>query len=283
MREAVPQKTLLDAHCHMAFIPHAMDAAKALEREAVRAFSCTVDVREYNKHILEMCGMNHVVVGLGLHPWRFAGPLIPPGLSGADCTQGDSVITSLTNPEIQAFYDQAYGVRLIGEVGLDASRAHVHTLEIQRAFLKTVVDIAVERAQKGERLILSLHAVGAAHQVLDICNPLDDLNEQVIRIFHWFSGTGEDLVAARDRGYWFSVGPRMLATKRGRAYAHQLPLDRTVLETDTPSYPGQEWSAKQQRRFLDEASDALQALHKQNDYDVLDRASHILWGRAIGL
>lgn len=39
-------------------------------------------------------------------------------------------------------------------------------------------------------------------------------------------------------GCWFSVGERMLATKRGRAYVQSIPSDRLLLETDAPPVGG---------------------------------------------
>ena len=38
-------------------------------------------------------------------------------------------------------------------------------------------------------------------------------------------------------GCLFSVNPRMLATRKGREYARQVPLARLLLETDLPCEP----------------------------------------------
>ncbi|MEE0705682.1 MAG: TatD family hydrolase, partial [Adlercreutzia sp.] len=58
-------------------------------------------------------------------------------------------------------------------------------------------------------------------------------------IFHWFSGSSDDLQRALHAGCFFSVGPRMLASRRGREYARQIPLDRLLLETDMPARAGE--------------------------------------------
>ena len=56
-------------------------------------------------------------------------------------------------------------------------------------------------------------------------------------IFHWFSGSQEELTRAIDAGCLFSVNERMLKTKRGRAYARAIPEGRLLIETDFPSKP----------------------------------------------
>ena len=82
--------------------------------------------------------------------------------------------------------------------------------------------------------ILSIHAVQAAEEALDILQNAGCL-DACICIFHWFSGTSDQLVAARKAGCYFSFGPRALATKRGRAYAAQVPANRLLRETDAYS------------------------------------------------
>ena len=52
--------------------------------------------------------------------------------------------------------------------------------------------------------------------------------------FHWFSGTSDELTRVIRSGCFVSVNPRMLETKRGRAYAQAIPEDRLLLETDMP-------------------------------------------------
>ena len=80
---------------------------------------------------------------------------------------------------------------------------------------------------------MSIHAVRAADTVLDVLERYD-LPQQASCIFHWFSGTSNDLARLRRLGCHMSINERMLATRRGREYARQMPLERLHLETDTP-------------------------------------------------
>ena len=87
----------------------------------------------------------------------------------------------------------------------------------------------------------------------------DDPNSPTI-IFHWFSGTSDELVRARAAGCYFSVNERMLASKRGREYTRQIPLDRLLLETDAPAEANTETSARQLADSLTRASKGITQL-----------------------
>ena len=89
---------------------------------------------------------------------------------------------------------------------------------------------------------------------------LKDVPNSPTIIFHWFSGTSDEFVRARIAGCYFSVNERMLATKRGREYARQIPLDRLLLETDAPAEPDAETSARQLVDSLIRVSEVIAAL-----------------------
>ena len=96
--------------------------------------------------------------------------------------------------------------------------------------------------------LISVHAVNAAATALDMLERAGALARHHV-IFHWFSGTSDDLHRAVELGCFFSVGPRMLASRRGREYARQIPLDQLLLETDMPArkddnLPAEVWRAE---------------------------------------
>ena len=105
--------------------------------------------------------------------------------------------------------------------------------------------------------VISIHAVRSAGAVLDVLEShrlLIPNPDSPVIIFHWFSGTSDELVRARNAGCYFSVNECMLATKRGREYARQIPLDRLLLETDAPAEPNTETSAQSLIRSLTRTS-----------------------------
>ena len=53
-------------------------------------------------------------------------------------------------------------------------------------------------------------------------------------------------------GCYFSVNPRMLQSKRGRAYAQAISADRLLLRPTSLRHPGAPWSAARVRKLLEE-------------------------------
>ena len=96
--------------------------------------------------------------------------------------------------------------------------------------------------------------------ILESNGLLDRSTNSPTIIFHWFSGTSDEFNRARSAGCYFSINERMLAIKRGREYARQIPLDRLLLETDAPAEPGAETSARQLVDSLIRTSEAIAAL-----------------------
>ena len=90
-------------------------------------------------------------------------------------------------------------------------------------------------------------------------------------IIHWFSGTSDQLTRARRAGCYFSVNPRMLGSKRGRAYAQAIPADRLLLETDEPASAGAPWSAARVRKLLEETLAQLAALRGDDPAELRER------------
>src|SRR5262249_52742127 len=53
-------------------------------------------------------------------------------------------------------------------------------------------------------------------------------------VLHWFSGSLRDLDRAINLGCWFSTGPAMLTSERGRVLAARIPRERVLTESDGP-------------------------------------------------
>jgi TatD DNase family protein len=78
---------------------------------------------------------------------------------------------------------------------------------------------------------MSIHSRRASKAVL---NHLAAHKGAGTPILHWFSGTLREVQRATDLGCWFSVGPAMLSTDKGRKIAALMPRDRILTETDGP-------------------------------------------------
>lgn len=183
--------------------------------------------------------------GVGLHPWwaRRAG-------------RGSAT-------EIDLLCEVAAQERLIGEVGLDFSARFAGSEPLQVQAFDRLCDALAQHPLTGR--VISIHAVRSAGIVLDVLEShglLIPNSDSPVIIFHWFSGTSDELVRARNAGCYFSVNERMLASKRGREYTRQIPLDRLLLETDAPAEPNTETSAQSLIRSLTRTSERIASLKK---------------------
>ncbi|MFR7750746.1 MAG: TatD family hydrolase [Collinsella sp.] len=105
-------------------------------------------------------------------------------------------------------------------MGLDFSARFAGSEPLQIQALDRLCDALVQHPLVGR--VISIHAVRSAGAVLDVLEShglLIPNPDSPVIIFHWFSGTSDELVRARDADCYFSVNQRMLATKRGREYA----------------------------------------------------------------
>ncbi len=246
------QADIFDMHCHLAFYDNPREVAQELGELGVGCLNATVTPVEFQRvtealdaavagrlgpscigedpritrspvasHTedlpangraafpeFETAGVPTVRTGVGLHPWWIAD-------GSAD----------------EAFArwaaDLARDERYVAEIGLDFSRGD-NARDKQVRLLERILD-----ACEGSEHVLSLHAVRSADVLLDLLEK-HHICEQSHAILHWFSGTSDELARARRMGCLFSVNPRMLATRKGREYARQIPAPQLLLETDLP-------------------------------------------------
>ena len=117
--------------------------------------------------------------------------------------------------------------RYIGEIGLDGApeyRCHWNSQV-------TVFDHVLEKCREAGGRIMSIHSRRAKGTVLD---HLDRFPGAGTPVLHWFSGSFKELERAIRFGCWFSVGPAMLKSEKGRARAARVPRERVLTESDGP-------------------------------------------------
>ncbi len=207
-------------------------------------FDCGVDPHDFARAKKRACGRSNIFAGIGLHPWWLADGRCGPA-------------------EVNLLCEVAAQERYIGEVGLDFSARFAGSEPLQIQALDRLCDALVQSPLAGR--VISIHAVRSAGTVLDILEShglLTPSPDSPAIIFHWFSDTSNEFVRARSAGCYFSVNERMLASKRGREYARQIPLDRLLLETDAPAEPNTETSAQSLIRSLTRTSERIASLKK---------------------
>lgn len=246
---------LFDMHCHLGFYDDPVVAARTLARSGVSALCATVTPREYECLSAALANEPNVRMGVGLHPWWVA---------DGSCGEAD----------VGRAAELAHRARYVAEVGLDFARGREESAPAQLDALGCVLD-----ACAGGGHVLSVHAVRAGTPLLDALERHGTCDSNTV-VLHWFSGTSEELARARRMGCLFSVGVRMLATRRGREYARQVPARRLLLETDLPSNraDGAELAPDEQEAELRQALDALCELHGPDTARLIAETSARLLG-----
>lgn len=208
---------LVDMHCHLDHMADAERVARDAAAHGIAVFDTTVTPADAARARARFAGFANVRVGCGLHPWWLA-----DGRCGA--------------ADIAAVARDAKTSPFIGEIGLDYAPRHESSRALQHAALERILDAVAEHPLPHRAI--SLHAVRAASDALNALERRGLIGPGAPNgtacIFHWFSGSSEELTRARRLGCFFSINEHMLASKRGRAYARAIPEDRLLLETDAP-------------------------------------------------
>ena len=237
---------LPDAHFHLGFVADKAAFVEEAQRAGSLVFAASVTPGEYKETRNELArfasetGVNRdgssgsVCLAVGLHPWWVSSE---EAQLGAVLSEFDAAL-----PE----------TRFVGEVGLDFSKRRIITRDEQLVAFRYIA----EQCAKAGGKILSIHCVKAYDDALRILGEVGCL-ETCTCIFHWFSGSSQQLQQTIKSGCCFSVGQRMLATKKGRGYVKAIPPDRLLLETDAPEasspeimHPAVDFSYGQMERAL---------------------------------
>ena len=242
---------LFDAHVHLDFMSNAPEVATDAARDGLGLYATTVTPAGYGTARSTVGDRGNVRLALGLHPWWVA---------DGRCGERD----------VRRFERLATTTRWLGEVGLDFSDGHTppdsHARQVE-AFGRVCAAAAQTRAT-----VLSIHAVRAAGTCLDVLADTRCL-ERCRCMFHWFSGSSDELHRAVGAGCWFSVNEMMLATRRGREYARQLPLGRLLTETDLPPHEGEPFSSRQIEASLERSIATMAQLRRLDPNDLRDQVA----------
>jgi TatD DNase family protein len=236
---------------------NADEVARDAEAMGLALFATTVDPRGYLMLRPQMHARENVRVAMGLHPWWVA---------DGRCGEEDASLAVRIAEEEP----------LVGEVGIDLSPRHVPegSRSTQEEAFERICRTCSRQAARNEShgagtgpTVLSIHSVRAATQVLDILEETGCLG-RCRPVFHWFSGTGDELARAVRAGCWFSVNEMMLSTRRGREYARQVPEGRLLTETDLPPEQGKPFSAEKIAASLERTLGMLAQIHGRTEQEL---------------
>ncbi|MBS9428233.1 Qat anti-phage system TatD family nuclease QatD [Photorhabdus akhurstii] len=193
----------LDMHCHLDLYRNPNDIITTCNEKGLYILSITTTPKAYIGTNRLVANSKRIKTALGLHP----------------------ELAHLRYEELGIFDILLPQVKYVGEIGLDGGNDYKEHANIQ---LKVFRHILKKVHSQGGR-IMSIHSRGSAEKVVEELKGIDG-----IPIFHWFTGSETELRNAVDIGAWFSVGPAMLNSVKGKRIIELIPKDRLLTETDGP-------------------------------------------------
>ncbi|MER9548344.1 Qat anti-phage system TatD family nuclease QatD [Mesorhizobium sp. M0322] len=196
---------MIDVHCHLDLYRSPGRVIAEIDRRGTFVIAVTTTPKAFPGNVRLTEGQKRIRVAVGLHPELVA-------------TRFDEV------DDVQKHMPQT---KYVGEIGIDGSPEHAPSLVLQSEVFTTILKNAETLGGK----VLSIHSRGAATPVL---NAIEKQVSKSLPILHWFSGTRKELERANELGCWFSIGPAMLRSRKGRDLAAAIPRRRILTETDGP-------------------------------------------------
>ena len=200
---------LIDTHAHLEEIENLGQAITEAKSANIIAIIGVGSDYQSNQKILDLAqtykGFIYPVIGW--HPYKLRDTEIERNLEF-----------------IKAHIGQAVG---IGEVGLDYHKRvrAVAEKDLQKCVLKEILKIAKEYKKP-----VSIHSRYAWRDALTLIEEAQ-LEKAV---FHWYAGTSSVLRDIVSQGYFISATPAVEYHEEHRRAVKEIPLDKLLLETDSP-------------------------------------------------
>ncbi len=211
---------IIDTHAHLDELDDLEAALEEAGRAGIIAIVAVGSTQASNEKVLNISRryQHFVYPALGLHPWE---------LGDLDHNKINDTLTFIerVNQEIVA----------IGEVGLDYDKRVIKraSKELQKAVLKDVLALARECGKP-----LVLHSRYAWQDCFQLVQQAGiDARKAV---FHWFTGLSSVLRNIISAGYLISATPAAEYHEEHRRAIKEAPIDRLLLETDTPVIYGRD-------------------------------------------
>lgn len=209
-------KKLIDTHYHLDFIEDDQVRRIVLEQLAmnnIEIVAQTILPSDFVKINEQFKWPKNTTkrLSLGFHPWYLKN----------------------IEEELDVFKNNLSNTMYIGEIGLDFVPKRIEQISAEQQ-IDVFSTIMTWLCHHPSKFVVSIHAVRAEKVVIDILEKLNVVNFCVYPIIHRFNGTSDDLVRLIKLGGYISVHSTMIASKKGRAYIKQAPLEKLLLETDLP-------------------------------------------------
>ncbi|HEV2691854.1 MAG TPA: Qat anti-phage system TatD family nuclease QatD [Verrucomicrobiae bacterium] len=196
---------MIDFHCHIDLFPDPAELIKKADEAGIYLLGVTTTPKSWPHLQKLVAGKKKIRIAVGLHP---------------------ELITERAD-EIEELFTLLPETRYVGEVGIDGSPNLQKSFQLQTEIFERILHRCANSGSK----IMSIHSRNATSTVLNSLKKHPNAGQPVL---HWFSGTKAELKRANDIGAWFSVGPAMLSTIKGKELLRAMPKQKVLTESDAP-------------------------------------------------
>ncbi len=226
MTNFLQEISLFDVHAHLEELSDLSDALSEAKTSGVKGIVAVGMDLESNKKTLEISQLHRgfVFPAIGYHPWRI---------------QEDGIEENLSFLE-----DHGEECVALGEIGLD------YKVNVKKELQWEVLERILPLALKWNKPVI-LHCRYSHKRTYEM------VVERGIRraVFHWYSGPLDLLDRILESGYFISATPALAYSPFHQEAIKKTPLERILLETDTPVlYQGKESRPKDVRISLEQVS-----------------------------
>lgn len=211
-KKEIDKIPLIDAHAHLdelADLTESLQEARAAGVDGIIAVGMEV---ESNKRVLQIAGASpgYVYPAIGYHPWEIKEEEVDPNLSF-----------------IRDHVEE--GVAL-GEIGLD------YRIKVKKELQWRVFGELLDMALGSDRPVI-VHSRFSHRRAFEMVK-----ERKITRaVFHWYSGPVDLMDKILSMGYFISATPALVYSPPHREAIQRAPIERILLETDTPvTYQGRE-------------------------------------------
>lgn len=262
--------TIIDTHAHLDHIENldeALSNAAGAGVEAIVTVSVNAASCRKNLEIKKSKRQPKIHLAMGMHP------------SDADPAQVGECVELIRAHKSD--------LAAIGEIGLDFwykwARRDREKKDAQRRVFRMLLETAKEM-----ELPAIVHTRGTWRECLDTVKGVGLTKAE----FHWYSGPIDVLKDILDGGYYISAAPSLAYSPQSREAIRYAPVDRTMIETDSPVYyhvPSEAGASGENGGFVAEPRDvfrtlkaycALKNLDEESTLAILNRNAREFFGLA---
>ena len=225
---------LIDTHAHLDQIDNIESALNRAKDFGVKAIIAVGVDCDSGVKILDIAKTNQVpkiFIALGIHP--------------------SEIKDDELNSTSRLIEENIKNIIAIGEIGLDYWYKPVKKDKSKKEEQREVFKQQLQLAKK-HNLPVIIHSRGAWEDCLNSC--LDAQIEQAV--FHWYSGPVDILKKIIQNNYFISATPSLAYSPQHQEAIKETPLEKLLLETDSPVFFGKVESGG----FRAEPKDVLRTL-----------------------